>query len=214
MDADRRLFALTTLAAIGLAAASAGAGEVAGDRSAQSADLIVHNGVVHTLDPAAPQARALAARDGRIVFVGDDAGALALRGEATRVVDLGGAAVLPGLIDSHAHPMGLGKSLQSLDLVGTRSKSEVVERVRVACDQAPDGIWIYGRGWDQNDWAEPHFPSAADLPPCGDRPVYLARVDGHAYWVNRQALERAGIDATTPDPDGGRIERDAEGRPT
>ncbi len=208
-----RLRALTALTVLGLSAA-AGAGEVSADPPGPAADLIVHNAVVHTLDPEVPRAQALAARDGRIVFVGDDEGALALGGEGTRVVDLGGATVLPGMIDAHAHVQGLGKSLRSLDLVGTTSIEEVAERVRRACESEPAGSWIYGRGWDQNDWAEARFPTADQLPECGDHPVYLARVDGHAYWVNRLALERAGIDASTPDPDGGRIERDAKGRPT
>ncbi len=207
-----RLHALTALAVVGLAASAARAGEGSADLPA--ADLILHNAVVHTLDAANPRARALAARDGRIVYVGDDAGALALRGEGTRVIDLSGAAVLPGLIDAHAHFLGLGKTLQNLDLVGTTSVDEVADRVRAACERAAPGAWIYGRGWDQNDWPEARFPTAEDLPACGDRPVYLARVDGHAYWVNRAALTRAGIHADTPDPEGGRIERDASGAPT
>ena len=212
MNRDTRLHALTALAAVGLAASAARAAEA--PAGAVPADLILHNAIVHTLDPAAPRARALAARDGRIVFVGDDDGALALRGDGTRVLDLAGATVLPGLIDAHAHFLGLGKTLQSLDLVGTTSIEQVRERVQAACEGTVPGAWIYGRGWDQNDWSEARFPTADELPDCGDRPVYLARVDGHAYWVNRAALARAGIDASTPDPEGGRIERDASGEPT
>ncbi len=213
MNRNPRLYAITTLAAVGLAAAGARAQEDA-IATPGPADLVVHNAIVHTLDPTAPRARALAARDGRLVFVGDDAGALALRGEGTRVLDLGGATVLPGLIDAHAHLLGLGKTLQSLDLVGTTSVEQVGDRVREACERAAPGAWIYGRGWDQNDWPDARFPTADELPDCGDHPVYLARIDGHAYWVNRLALERAGIEAGTRDPDGGRIERDSSGAPT
>ena len=178
------------------------------------AELVLRNGTIHTLDPAHPRVTALASVDGHIAYVGDDEGALQFVGPTTRIVDLEGAAVLPGMIDAHAHFLGLGKSLESLDLVGTGSVAEVASKVTDACEGAPPGAWIYGRGWDQNDWAKQRFPTAEDLPECGERTVYLARVDGHAYWVNRRALAVAGITADTPDPDGGAILRGADGRAT
>lgn len=123
--------------------------------------------------------------------------------------------VLPGLIDAHGHLMGLGFSLLNADLMGTRSREDVIERLREkAADLAP-GDWLQGRGWDQNDWPEQEFPTAADLDKAfPDRPVWLARVDGHAGWANSAALRAAGIDADTPDPDGGRLLRDEQGHPT
>ncbi len=176
------------------------------------ADLLLFNGVVHTMDAAVPTADAVAVRGDRIVALGEDA--LALRGETTRAMDLKGKAVLPGLHDAHAHFLGLGKTLQNLDLKGTTSAQEVGDRVRAACAGAAPDEWIYGRGWDQNDWEVAEFPSWRDLHGCDDNPVYLSRVDGHALWANDVALRKAGIHKGTADPDGGRILRDANGIPT
>jgi len=176
------------------------------------ADLVLHNGVIHTLDASQPTTAAIAVRGDRIVALGEEA--LALRGEATRVLDLRGQAMLPGLHDAHAHFLGLGKTLQSLDLKGTTSAAHACEKVLEACTKASPGEWIYGRGWDQNDWEDPQFPSWKDLQGCDDNPVYLSRVDGHALWVNDVALRRAGIHKGTADPDGGRILRDGLGIPT
>ena len=178
------------------------------------ADLVVSGGTVITLDPARPRATALAVRAGRIVRVGGDADVAGLVGPGTRRIDLAGAAVLPGLTDAHVHVESLGLSRETLDLVGTASLAEAVNRVERAAAALPKGEWLIGRGWDQNDWPEKRFPTAADLASVGDRPVYLTRVDGHAGWANTRALEAAGITATTPDPPGGRIVRDEKGRAT
>jgi predicted amidohydrolase YtcJ len=176
------------------------------------ADLVLHNGIVHTLEADHPTVDAIAVRGDRIVALGAEA--LALRGDDTRAIDLGGRAVLPGLHDAHAHFIGLGKTLQNLDLKGTTSAEQVREKVLAACAGAAPGEWIYGRGWDQNDWEGTQFPSWKDLQGCGDNPVYLSRVDGHALWVNDVALKLAGIHKGTADPDGGRILRDDLGIPT
>ena len=176
------------------------------------ADLLLFGGVVHTMDASQPTSDAVAVRGGRIVALGDDA--LALRGEATQALDLQGRAVLPGFHDAHAHFLGLGKTLQNLDLKGTTSAQEVGDRVRAACAQATPDEWIYGRGWDQNDWEVAEFPGWKDLHGCDANPVYLSRVDGHALWVNDVALRKAGVHKGTADPDGGRILRDANGIPT
>ena len=179
----------------------------------EMADLVLVNATFRTLDPEQPTAEGLAVRGGSIVHVGDRAGAEALAGDTTRVIDLHGATVLPGLIDAHAHFLGLGKTLRNLDLVGTGSAGDVRRRVLDACGDAAEGEWIYGRGWDQNDWDVKEFPTWRDLSGCG-RPVYLSRVDGHALWVNDVALRMAKIHKGTPDPDGGRILRDERGIPT
>jgi len=178
------------------------------------ADTILINGVIHTMDPENPRASALAIRGHRLVYVGDLDGVQAHWGDDTRVIDAAGATVLPGLIDANAHFLGLGKVLESLDLTGTASAAEVAGRVRAYCAEVPAGEWIYGRGWDQNDWPETVFPTWRDLDGCSEHPVTLTRVDGHAMWVNRVALQRAGINAATPDPAGGRIVRDDAGEPT
>jgi predicted amidohydrolase YtcJ len=120
--------------------------------------------------------------------------------------------VLPGLIDAHGHLMGLGFSLMQADLVDTRSRSEVLARLRQKVEALGPDDWLLGRGWDQNDWPQQEFPTAADLDPAfPSRPVLLERIDGHAAWANSAAMRAAGIDAHTPDPEGGRILRDADG---
>jgi predicted amidohydrolase YtcJ len=179
------------------------------------ADLVVTNARVYTADANRPRAEAFAVREGRIVFVGSARGALALAGPRTQRLDLGGRTVLPGMVDAHAHLLGVGQALRTLDLVGTRSYEEIVARVAGRARAVPAGTWIRGRGWDQNDWADMGFPTHDALSRAApDHPVYLTRVDGHAVLVNAKALELAGVGAATPDPDGGRIVRDSAGRPT
>lgn len=178
------------------------------------ADLVLTNGVVVTLDDARPRASALAVREGRLVAVGSEAEVRAFVGPRTRRRDLKGQTVVPGLTDAHVHVESLGRSLEELDLVGARSLDETLARVAEAARKLPAGEWLLGRGWDQNDWPEKRFPSAADLDRvAGARPVYLTRVDGHAAWVNSQALAAAGVSAATADPAGGRLLRDAQGAP-
>jgi len=189
---------------------------LAGPAGAQiGPELIVHHARIYTADPAVPSAEALAVSGGEIVAVGDEATVMALATPATQVVDAGGRTVIPGLIDAHAHVMGLGRAHRILDLVGTQSAGEVVETVRSATAERSADEWITGRGWDQNDWEEKRFPSHAALDAVAPgNPVYLTRVDGHAGWANARAMELAGISADTPDPPGGRIERDDRGQPT
>ena len=199
----------TTSVLLGLiVAATAGAAPPA-------ADLIVHDARIHTVDAARPLARAMAIRDGRIVFVGSEREALSLRGAKTRLLDLDGKTVIPGMIDAHAHLLSLGQGLQTLDLRGTSSYDAVIAKVLERRDATPAGRWIVGRGWDQNDWADTRFPAHAALSAkTAEHPVLLERVDGHAVLVNAAALKAAGISRDTPDPEGGRIERDARGEPT
>ncbi len=150
----------------------------------------------------------------RIVYVGDDRGADAFRGASTRVIDLHGGLIVPGLVDAHGHLSGLGESLRTVDLVGTLSAADVRTRVRKAASTVSSGAWIVGRGWDQNDWQATAFPTWRDLIGFDANPVALERIDGHAVWVNRVALSACGIDRKTPDPPGGKIIRDADGIPT
>jgi len=179
-------------------------------------DLILVNGRIHTLDPAAPEATAVAIAGDRIEKVGSDAEIAALSGPRTKKVDLGGRTVIPGLVDAHLHLMGIGKSLSELDLRGAASAAEAAAKVAGAQAQAASGAWIEGRGWDQNLWQVPEFPTASDLDVVsGDHPVALKRVDGHALWVNQAALDVAGIDRATPDPKGGKLIRErGTGKPT
>lgn len=179
------------------------------------ADLVLHNAHIYTVDAARPRAEAVAIRDGRFVFVGDNAGALALRGADTRVIDAGGLTVVPGLHDAHAHFVGLGESLQPIDLRGTRSYDEVVAKVRERVASARPGEWIVGRSWDQNLWPVKEWPTYEALDAAApDNPVYLTRVDGHAALASGRALTLAGVTRSTADPAGGRIIRNRAGDPT
>lgn len=182
----------------------------------EAANLILVHGAIHTMDPAHPEAEALAVADGEIVALGESSELLArYRGPDTVVVDVEGAAVLPGLIDAHGHIMNLGRFLLTVDLFGTRSAEEVAERVGAAVRSHAPGEWIVGRGWDQNDWEVKEFPTTELLDRVApENPVLLDRVDGHAVWVNSAALEAGGVTAETPDVEGGQVIRDADGRPS
>lgn len=181
------------------------------------ADLLLVHGNIHTVDENLPHASALAVQGDRILAVGEDA---ALQDRhfcpgVTKVMDLEGRTVLPGLIDAHGHLHNLGLSLQRLDLVGTRSFAEVLQRTSETVSHTPAGEWIHGRGWDQNDWTAKEFPDRAGLDALSsEHPILLTRVDGHAVLANHLALEAAGIDDATPDPAGGEILRDSSGRAT
>ncbi|HEY5849959.1 MAG TPA: amidohydrolase [Lysobacter sp.] len=185
--------------------------------SATAADVTVLNAArIHTMDTAQPRVRALAYDDtGRILALGDPAALLKQYPKARRV-DAGDATVVPGLIDAHAHVSGLGLTMLTADLVDATSKDDVIARLREFSGQLPAGAWLIGRGWDQNDWPEKRFPSAADLDAAfPDRPVWLERIDGHAGWANSAAMRVVKRDlAGDWQPDGGRIERDSSRKPT
>ncbi|MXO62411.1 amidohydrolase [Qipengyuania oceanensis] len=119
-----------------------------------------------------------------------------------------GRTVIPGMIDAHAHVMGLGIAELTLDLSNTRSLDDALAEIARFARENPSRPWILGRGWNQEQWGLGRFPTAAELDRAvADRPVYLERVDGHAGWANSEAIKRAGVTAATKDPEGGRIER-------
>ena len=186
---------------------------------AQAQVHVLTAGRVHTSDSARPIAEAIAwDAQGRILAVGG-ADELRARYPDARRVDAAGKTVIPGLIDAHGHVMGLGYALMRADLVDARDKADVIARLREYEKQLPATAWLLGSGWDQNDWPEKTFPTAADLDAAfPDRPVWLERVDGHAGWANSAALRVAAARASRPltgdwQPDGGRIER-IDGRPS
>ncbi|MEO7712537.1 MAG: amidohydrolase family protein [Gemmatimonadaceae bacterium] len=191
-------------------------GTVVAQRSAPpSADLVVTNARIHTVDDARPMVAAMAIRNGTIVFTGSVREAMALRGATTRVVDMGGRTIIPGMVDAHAHLLGLGQSLRNVDLVGTKSLDEVIARVVERAKGQPAGAWILGRGWDQNDWSDTRFPTHDALSRAlPNNPVWLIRVDGHAGYGNAAAMRAAGVTTATVDPSGGKIERTATREPT
>jgi len=202
------------LAPAALLAATLASGADVASAGTASAGVLV-NARIHTLDEGHPLAEALAwDRDGRIVAVGGHDEVLA-KAHGAPVHDARGATVVPGLIDAHAHLMGLGFALMQTDLVGARSKAEVLERLKAFAANLPDGAWLLGRGWDQNDWPDKTFPTAGDLDAAfPTRPVWLERIDGHAGWANTAAMRRVTRDLTGDwQPEGGLIVR-AEGKPT
>lgn len=181
---------------------------------APEAPLLLENATVYVSAQARPRKLAILAKDGKIVFVGDVSRARRLAGDAKRL-DLAGAFVFPGWADAHGHLLGLGKSLETTNLRGAADAPEAARRMGELARKLPADSWIEGRGWDQNLWPGKSFPDARDLDAVeASRPVALRRVDGHALWVNTAALAAAGIGKETPDPEGGRILRRADGTPS
>src|SRR5512138_1051602 len=178
------------------------------------ADLIVTNARIYTVDESHPLADAMAIRGGKVQFVGSTGAAMALKGPSTRVLDLNGRTIIPGMVDAHGHVDNLGLALRTVDLTGTNSYDEVIARVAARAKNTPPGQWIIGRGWDQNDWGDTRFPTHEKLTAAvPNNPVYLTRVDGHAGLANAAALKAAGVTAATKDPEGGHIERTSDRSP-
>lgn len=182
--------------------------------TAATAPCIVRGHLV-TMDPAQPVAEAMAVADGRIVAVGSLAQAREAAGSGAREIGFGRGAVVPGLIDTHNHMHWTGIQACLVDLAPARRIADIQQAVRAYAAAHPSAAWIAsGTGWHVANLAEQRYPTRQELDAaCADRPVYLPRV-GHAAVANSLALRLAGIDARTPDPDGGKIERDAAGEPT
>lgn len=166
--------------------------------------------------PSLPTAEALLVRGGKVAAVGSRAALVAEMTETVRLVDLGEATLVPGLVDAHGHLLSYGRSLSILEL-SARSLADLYAKLNRVPATSFQGDWLVGRGWDQNDWPEQErdFPTRARLDELfPTTPVYLTRIDGHAAWVNGEALRRAKVSAKTADPPGGRILRNARGEPT
>jgi predicted amidohydrolase YtcJ len=198
---------------------------------ATGADLILTNARVYTLNwaepggdgtPApdaprsadgwAPDAEAVATKGGEIVFVGSTRDALALQGEATRVIDLAGATVIPGLVDSHTHVFDLGAKLDAIDLTDVATEEEAVALVAERAKSVPAGEWILGAGWDEGAWANRYPDKELLSEAVPDHPVFLDSLHGFAAWANQAALDAGGITAESEVPTGGemRLGEDSE----
>ena len=189
-------------------------GVVKGQKS-DSSETVFYNCRVYTMNEDQPTAEAVTIQDNSILFVGTSEEALAAAGPGAVKFDLNGLTVIPGLVDAHAHFIGYSASRAALDLNGTVSIGQIRDRLAARAAETHRGRWITGRGWDQNDWEKKDFPRRSDIDPVSpENPVLLTRVCGHAAIANSMALEAAGIGRGTPDPDGGKIERDASGEPT
>jgi hypothetical protein len=183
--------------------------------AADPADTILVDGRVITMDPARPHAEAVAVRGGRIAAVGSTTDVARLKGDRTRVVDLRGRTVIPGLVDGHLHFAGLGTGGQTLDLGEAKSEDEAVTLVRRVALRMKPGEWITGSNWHTGNWGREEWPSRRSLDGAApENPVLLSGMHGHASWANSKALTAAGITRQTPDPLGGKILRDAAGEAT
>ena len=223
---------ITLFLALAIVACSEPTNETAEDTVDTAADLVLVYGRVYTLDwdepgedgTAAgnaprqngdwqPDADAVVIRDGEITFVGSSEAAAAWVGDSTRVVDLAGATVIPGLVDSHTHVFGLGALLRQVDLTDVATEEDAVARVAARAREVPAGEWIIGRGWDEGAWANRYPDKALLSEAVPDHPVVLDSLHGFASWVNEAALRAAGITADSEVPVGGEMRLDEDGQP-
>ena len=176
-----------------------------------AADSVYRNGNIYTVDEAFSTATALAIKGDRLIYVGGEAGVDAFIGPNTKVTDLGGKTVIPGLIESHMHINGLGESLLIIDAFW-KPKDVILEAVKAEAEKAEPGAWIQGRGWMNTVWENTDYPTKEELDAVApNNPVYLTRADGHMCWVNSKAFELAGITKDTPDPQGGEYLKTEDG---
>ena len=190
-------------------------GGCSGEISRISADIVLLNGKIVTMDAKQPEATALAARGEFILAVGDDNEIRSYIGNTTEVIDLEGKLAIPGFIEGHGHFMSLGESLMGLNLKYAGTWAEIVEMVAEAAGKASPGEWIVGRGWHQDKWERSPIPSVEGLPThqslsevSQQNPVMLIHTSGHGVFVNARALALVGFTRDTPDPPGGEIVRD------
>jgi predicted amidohydrolase YtcJ len=225
---------LKLIFAAGVIALASGCSQDLADGSgSDAADLILVNGRVYTLDwdePAAdgsimsgaphdesgwhPDANAVATRGGEIVFVGNTRDAMEYQGEESRVIDLAGATVIPGLVDSHTHIFQLGAKLERIDLTDIATEAEAVSLAAELAKSVPEGEWIIGAGWDEGAWANRYPDKVLLSEAVPDHPVYMRGLHGFAGWVNQMALDELGITAATEAPIGGEIRLDDNGEPS
>ncbi len=191
----------------------------AGEKT-QTADLVLINGKIVTMDESKPVVEALAIGQGRVLAVGSNKEIKSYISDSTQTIDLGGKLAIPGFIESHGHFNGLGYSKMQLDLTKVKNWDEVVDMVKEAVSKAKPGEWIHGRGWHQEKWDRVPNPNVEGLP-CHDsmsrvspeNPVLLTHASGHSCFANAKAMELAGIDEKTPNPPGGEIVKDENGKP-
>ncbi len=178
-------------------------------------DLIFWGGEIYTANDDQRRAEAVVTRDGRIVYVGDEAQAQQYLGDNTRIVDLNGGALYPGFTDSHVHVLGVGSRERTLNLDAVTSIEELVQRVSETVADADAGTVVFGRGWIETHWPEARFPNREDLDAVSpDNPVILVRADGHALVANSAALDAGAITRDSVAPEGGEILFDDDGEPT
>ena len=210
------LYVIVLGAALSTAAASAEAQGADGEGECPASDLLIRNTTIYTADEGRWTAEALAIRGDRIVFVGSNVEADAWRCGAKAVRDMAGSVVYPGFTDSHQHLEGVGRRTRTLSLFGIPTLAGTVAAIESFAAGIPEGEWIQGRGWIEREWTdEQRFLTRHDVDPfTRDKPLYMPRADGVSALVNTKALALAGVTKDTPDPEGGRFDRDADGNLT
>lgn len=190
-------------------------GDIGFAQTRPTADLIVTNAKIYTVDKARPRADAVAVMGDRIVAVGTNAEIDHWRGPKTKVIDGRGRLLLPGFNDAHVHFLSGGLQLDNVDLKDAASPEEFTRRIAERAKITSKGEWITGGDWDDQRWSPPRLPTKEMIDAVtGDTPVFVSRYDGHMALANSAALKLAGVNAQTPDPPGGAIVRDAQGNPT
>lgn len=180
----------------------------------QKADSVYLNGTIYTVDSTFSKASAMAIKEQKLLYVGTQEEAKKYIGPSTKVIDLEGKTVIPGLNDGHLHFPSMGINLLQVDGFN-KPKDDILNLVKQEAAKRKPGEWILGRGWNHELWPDKKFPTKQELDAVApNNPVMMERVDGHSIWVNSKALEIGGISKSTPDPQGGEILKDAEGEPT
>lgn len=180
-----------------------------------TADLVVINANVRTMDEKQPKAQSIAVLQNKIIVVGSNNDIKSLIGKNTRIIDAKEKLVLPGFNDSHIHFMDGGAGLSSVDLRDAKTPQEFVTRIKNFAAKLPKGRWILNGNWDHENWSPANLPTAAMIDAVTpDNPVFINRLDGHMALANSAAMKLAGVDKNTKDVAGGEIVRDSSGNPT
>ena len=184
------------------------------EKTCIESDLVLVNTKIYTANPKNPTAEALAIKNGKFVFIGTNTEAQNFNCGESKLLDLEGSFVYPGFIDAHAHLKGIGYREMNLNLQGADSLKSMLTQVTIHANKLQIGDWVIGRGWIEKKWPEARFPTLEELDAISfDKPIALERADGHAIIVNSLALKLAGVDRDTPDPIGGKIDKDINGEP-
>lgn len=177
----------------------------------EAADVVFKNGNIYTVNDKQARAEAVAVKGDKIIFVGSNKNVKAYEGTDTKIVDLKGNTVVPGLTDSHYHLAGVGAREMNLNLEGTNTLEDFLAKVKERVDRSQPGAWVTGRGWIETFWKPQTFPTRYDLDKISpNNPVYLTRADGHAGVANSAAIKLAGVDKNTQNPFGGEVMKDKQ----
>ncbi len=211
--ASLRQIVITTLICLTVGCSDSGAPETS--LNCKPADLVLHNTTIYTANDDQWTAQAVAISGDRIVYVGDDAGAKTYMCGDAKVLDLSGRTVFSGFTDSHQHLEGVGRRTKTLSLFGIPTLAGTVDKIEAWADNVPDGEWVLGRGWIERQWTdEQRFLTKHDVDAFTEnKPLFMPRADGVSALVNSRALALAGVTKDTPDPEGGKFEREADGTP-